>query len=239
MIRNRDVLSISINEEEELILASDCSGGVGRKHADEVQADPEVVGYFSFRVAVMECLAVGARLVAVQLFNFTSDTVWDKYTQGVRMGLKELGMEGVPLTGSSESNINLKQSALGVTCIGMRKKKRDQTSKKGISYALIGTPLVGDEVLRSQSYIAPLSLFKECILHPAIIHILPVGSKGVRHELSVLTEKTLRKEDVHSFQDLEKSSGPATSFIISFEAKDETVIKEMTAGYYQPLQLYY
>lgn len=238
MIGNRDVLSISINEEDELILASDCSGGIGRKNDDVVQADTEVVGYFSFRVAVMECLSAGARLVAVQLFNFTSDTVWEKYTQGVRMGLRELGMEDVPLTGTSESNISLKQSALGITCIGLR-KKMDQTSKQGNSFALIGTPLVGDEVLKFQSCVAPLSLFKKCTLHPSITDILPVGSKGVRHELSVLTGMELRKEEVHSLQDLEKSSGPATSFIISYEAEDETVIREMTEGYYQSLQLYY
>ena len=89
-----------------------------------VQVDPEMVGYFGFRVAVMECLSAGARLMAVQLMNFTGDTVWEKYASGVRKGLSELGMKDIPLTGSSESNFSLNQSALGVTCIGMRRKER-------------------------------------------------------------------------------------------------------------------
>ncbi|PFA62121.1 ATP-binding protein [Bacillus sp. AFS015802] len=235
MIQHRDVLSISISEEDELIIASDCSGGIGRKTADVVKVDPEIVGYYSFRVAVMECLAVGARLKAVQLLNFTDDTVWEKYCQGVRTGLCELGIDDISITGSSESNIILNQSALGLTCIGIRKKKPLQLSRDNLSYALIGTPLVGDEVMGHESSIAPLNLFNKCIHHPSIIDILPVGSKGVRHELSLLTGRPLRKGEVHSLHDLEKSSGPATSFIITYKPEEETVIKNLTEGFYQSI----
>jgi hypothetical protein len=235
LIQHRDVLSISITEEDELIFASDCSGGIGRKSADMVQVDPEIVGYYSFRVAVMECLAVGANLLAVQLFNFTDDTVWEKYCQGVRTGLSELDIDDIPLTGSSESNITLKQSAIGITCIGRRKKKRKKVSRENHLYALIGTPLSGDEVLEHGLSVAPLSLFNKCIHHPSIIDILPVGSKGVRHELSLLTGKLLGTGDVDSFHDLDKSSGPATSFIITYKAEEETAIKKLTEGFYQSI----
>jgi hypothetical protein len=235
MIQHRDALSISITEEDELILASDCSGGIGRKSADVVQVDPEIVGYYSFRVAVMECLAVGARLMAVQLLNFTSDAVWEKYSCGVRSGLGELNMDDIPITGSSESNIILNQSALGVTCIGIRKKKPRKLSRDNLSYAIIGKPLVGDEVMDHESSIAPLILFNKCIHHPSIIDILPVGSKGVRHELSLLTGKPLRNGDVHTLHDIEKSGGPATSFIITYKAEEETVIRNLTEGFYQSI----
>lgn len=233
----RDALSISINEEEELILASDCSGGIGRKNDDVVNVDPEIVGYYSFRVAAMECLAVRARLKAVQLFNFTGDSEWAKYCSGVKKGLSELNLNHIPLTGSSESNITLNQSALGVTCVGMRRKKAQQTCRENLSYALIGSPLVGEEVLEHQSSIAPLTLFNECIQHSSIIDILPVGSKGVREELSLLMGKPLREGDVSSSHDLDKSSGPSTSFIVSYKNEDELVIKELTTIYYHSLQL--
>ncbi|MCA1058612.1 ATP-binding protein [Rossellomorea aquimaris] len=237
MIDNRDVLSVTINEEDELIIASDCSGGIGTKTDDVVRVDPEVVGYFSFRVAAMECLAVGACLRTVQLMNFTSDAVWEKYTQGVRKGLSELDLEDVPITGSSESNFSLNQSALGVTCIGIRKKESRQVSRGRLSYALIGTPLVGDEVLRQKSSVAPLALFKKCIEHPSIFDLLPVGSKGVRHELSVITGKPLTEKDVSSLHDLEKSSGPATSFIIAFQSEEEPAVRKLTESYYSSLRI--
>ncbi|WP_406686985.1 ATP-binding protein [Rossellomorea vietnamensis] len=238
MVQLRDALSVSINEDFELILASDCSGGIGRKKGDEVQVDPDIVGYFGFRVAVMECLSAGARLMAVQLMNFTGDSVWEGYASGVRMGLKELDMEDIPLTGSSESNFNLNQSALGVTCIGIRRKERRFLPQKDLSYALIGIPLVGKEVLVHRSSIAPLSLFHTCIHHPSIVDILPVGSKGVRHELSLLIGKPLKRGDVYSTHDLDKSSGPATSFIISYNKEEEQNIRKLTGGHFQSLILF-
>ncbi|PFG06179.1 ATP-binding protein [Bacillus sp. es.034] len=235
MIGNRDTLSISITDKDELIIASDCSGGIGNKPDDAVQVDPEIVGYFGFRVAVMECLSVGARLMAVQLLNFTGDSVWERYASGVRLGLSELGMDDIPLTGSSESNFNLNQSALGVTCIGMRVKEPPHVPHPSLSYALIGTPLVGEEVLIHESSIAPLDLFHTCIHHPSIVDILPVGSKGVRHELSLLVGKPLKRGDVYSTHDLDKSGGPATSFIISYNKEEEQDIRKLTGGHFQSL----
>ncbi|TMU87313.1 ATP-binding protein [Bacillus sp. BHET2] len=238
MTLHRDVLSISITDNEELILASDCSGGIGRKSADMVQVDPEIVGYFCLRVAAMECLAVGASLKAVQLMNFTSDSVWGKYSSGVKKGLIELGLGAIPITGSSESNFLLKQSALGVTCIGMREKHSDETIHDDLSYALIGTPLVGDEVMAHLSSVAPLPLFMRCIHHSSIIDLLPVGSKGVLAELSLLIGEPLSKGEVTSVHDVEKSSGPSTSFIISYHKEAEKEVRDLTGSYFHSLHLY-
>ncbi|MGM0854163.1 MAG: ATP-binding protein [Bacillota bacterium] len=237
MIKLRDVISISISDEEELILASDCSGGIGNKEGDVVMTDPETVGYYCFRVAAMECLAVGARLKAIQLMNFTSDAVWEQYCSGVKKGLSEMNQEGIPITGSTESNIDLNQSALGVTCIGIKNKKSPFPSCTNLAYALIGTPLVGNEVIKQHASIAPLSLFMSCVHHSSIIDIMPVGSKGVFHELSLLLGKPLRREDVTSTQDLDKSSGPSTSFIISYHKVEEHDVIELTNGYFHSLHL--
>ncbi|MGM0865027.1 MAG: ATP-binding protein [Bacillota bacterium] len=237
MIKPRDVISISISDEEELILATDCSGGIGNKEGDVVLADPVTVGYYCFRGAAMECLAVGARLKAIQLLNFTSDAVWDQYCSGVKKGLSEMNQEGIPITGSTESNIGLNQSALGVTCIGIRSKKRPFPSCTNLAYALIGTPLVGNEVIKQHASIAPLDLFMNCVQHSSIIDVLPVGSKGVLHELSLLLGKPLRREDVTSTQDLDKSGGPSTSFIISYRKVEELDVIDLTDGFFHSLHL--
>ncbi|MCA1062884.1 ATP-binding protein (plasmid) [Cytobacillus spongiae] len=240
MIQHRDVIPLSISDEEELILASDCSGGIGMKEADGVTADPETVGYYCFRVAVMECLSVGAQLQAVQLLNFTSEDAWEEYTRGVKKGLMELGLDGIPITGSSESNMILHQSAIGITCIGKRKKLRHSfPTAADLAYALIGTPLVGDEVIMQHTSVAPLSLFMRCVHHSSVIDILPVGSKGVFRELSLLIEKPVRREDITSSLNLDKSGGPATSFIISYNKEDEIDVKKFAIPFFHPLHLPY
>lgn len=58
MMKGRDVLSVHTGDKQ-LIFASECSGGIGLKPDDPVQADPETVGYYCFRVAAMECPSAG------------------------------------------------------------------------------------------------------------------------------------------------------------------------------------
>lgn len=55
----RDVQVVPWNQKEELIISADNSGGIGQKEADQLSVPYDIVSYFSFRVAVMECMAAG------------------------------------------------------------------------------------------------------------------------------------------------------------------------------------
>jgi len=228
----RDAIFFPINQEEMFVITSDNSGGVGRKEQDIVKADYDLVGYYSFRVSVMECMAVGAQPIAVVLQNFCGDDSWDPLVRGIQRGLQELEMTHIPITGSTESNFSLCQSAVGMLVIG-RKFKNGQTIIDDKSMALIGLPLVGEEVLSQTDAVVPLSVFKKiCTMGDVIVW--PVGSKGVLHELERMMPG--RGNIARSCGiDVLKSGGPSTSFLVAYPLKQESTIKEIAGNHFHKL----
>ena len=137
----------------------------------------------------------------------------EEMVRGVQKGLQEIGMANVPSTGSTESNFTMLQSALGMIVIGKRDRdfQDEPVSFETMKCAVIGSPLVGEkEVLNKDREVLPLSLFQElCQLGDVVI--LPVGSKGVFHELKVmLGEEELSASSFTCEVDLTKTSGPST-----------------------------
>lgn len=222
----RDVLMLPYSKEEMIVIAADNSGGVGEKELDFVKVDYETVAYFSLRVAMMECLAVGAEPVAIVMQNFVGDKEWNRFKKGADHLFYELQIEPLPITGSTESNFNMDQSAVGFIVIGRlhKSKKKIDITPKHAKFAVIGEPLVGHEVLEKREKIAPLSLFHSFFHHPNIYEIVPVGSKGILYELKQLTNQSI--EQASSSVDMEKSAGPATCFLISYDPEIEGEIAE-------------
>ena len=180
----RDVSIISLNEKEALVIAADNSGGIGLKEQDHVKTSYDVVSYYGFRVAVMECMAAGGKPISIVIHNFCDDHAWDLLLAGIEKGLEELGLKGaVSVTGSTESNFTMLQSALGMIVLGKRESSYvDEVSFENRKVAVIGSPLVGNEVLEQEKDVIPLSLFHElCQLEDVVI--VPVGSKGILYEL--------------------------------------------------------
>lgn len=209
-----DALVIPFNNREELVIASDNSGSIGMKQLDDVHVPYDIVGYFSFRVAYMECLAAGGRPISISLMNFNGNQVWEQLIQGINRGIEELGIEPIPVTGSTESNFSLQQSAMAVTVLGRREIKPESKQRIHLDdyqLAVIGKPLVGYEVINCNDEVAPLHLFQWFNNQKEVISILPVGSKGIAFELSKAwpNHNFILESDL----DLKKSSGPATCFI--------------------------
>lgn len=225
----RDAIVIPINEKESLVISADNSGGIGMKEQDVVKVAYETVGYFSFRVAVMECVAAKARPLAVVIQNFCGDKEWEELVKGVQKGLVELGLEGVQITGSTESNFPLVQSAVGLNVVGLKsleEKKVDFTE-----LAVIGLPLVGNEVIECAEEIAPLSLFYQVSLLEDVL-VWPVGSKGVQEEIN----RVMPGETFSCNIDLHKSGGPATSFLVGFRPEKENELKQLAGRYFHSLK---
>jgi hypothetical protein len=233
----RDIITIPLNSKESMIIASDNSGGIGMKAEDYVQVSYETVAYYSFRVAAMECIAAGAEPFSVVLHNFCGDDSWSELVNGVQTGLVELNLEDVAITGSTESNFHLKQSAVGLVVLG--KKHFDKITEKlfsnNLKFAVIGKPLVGNEVIEHALEVVPLSTFRK-LSNLQEIMIWPVGSKGILYELNqMFTNKEFTKEMLHTKLDVLKSSGPATCFIVAFEPNQEEAIKKIAAAFYHSI----
>lgn len=236
----RDITVIPVSERDSLVIASDNSGGIGLKESDLVKTPYEIVSYFSLRVAAMECIAAGGEPFSVIIHNFCGDNSWQAIVDGVERGLDELGQKSaVQISGSTESNFQMLQSALGMIVIGKRDR---ELAEKRFSFAemrlaVIGSPLVGEEVLERSSEVLPLSSFRELSLLDDLI-LLPVGSKGILHELKVMTgDEGLSLESVRCEVDLLKTSGPSTCILAAFPARLEPIVEEMTAGLYHSLEI--
>ncbi len=233
---NRDIITIPFPNPGSIIVSTDTSGGIGNKPGDLVQTDPEMVAYYCFRVAVMECMSGGGIPFSVIIQNFTGDSVWGNYVKGVERGLRELELNEMEVTGSTETNFHLNQSAIGVTILGRKRNFSEKTNSK-LRYAVIGKPLVGNEVLNFPHNVAPLSTFRWCCEEEAISSVLPVGSKGIFYEFSLLHSEKVSPNKIECELDLNKTSGPSTCFIISYLEKEEKRIHEKLGSLFYPIRL--
>lgn len=224
----RDVSIASLNDKDDLVIAADNSGGIGLKEHDVVKTSYEVVSYYGFRVAVMECMAAGGKPFSIVLHNFCDDYAWDLLLAGIEKGLEEIGLKGtVSVTGSTESNFTMLQSALGMIVLG----KRESTYVDGVSFenrkvAVIGSPLVGNEVIEQEKDVIPLSLFQElCELEDMVI--VPVGSKGILYELkNMFDDPSIEADSLICDVDVSKTAGPATCVLIAFKSELEPFLQE-------------
>ncbi|MGG3470667.1 ATP-binding protein [Neobacillus pocheonensis] len=235
----RDIISVPFGNEDTLIVACDNSGAIGMKEQDHVHVPYETVAYFSFRVAAMECIAAGGQPMCVVLHNFCGNEPWDELVMGIQKGLKELGLKDIPITGSSESNFSLHQSAIGLIILGKRTDSKwvDLHYSPQLKFAVIGQPLVGPEVVEQAEQIVPLSLFQKVAKLQEVM-IWPVGSKGILFELNqMFQDVTFSLDMVSADVDILKSSGPATCFIVVYHADDEEKVKNSTGDFFLRLQI--
>lgn len=235
----RDVLFIPFDNNEVIVIASDNSGAIGMKDGDEVQVPYLTVGYYSFRVAAMECIAAGGELFAVTLQNFCGNGAWHELKRGIKEGLSELGLDNVQITGSTESNFQLSQSAIGLTVLG-RKKRHEQLGRLRYSektqIAVIGSPLAGNEVMERESDVAPLSVFKQIASIDGVV-TLPVGSKGIHHELNQLfVNHSFDFEEIETDLDIKKTAGPATCFLAAYPYEKHSLITNIVGSLFHEVK---
>ncbi|EKN65718.1 hypothetical protein BABA_19036 [Neobacillus bataviensis LMG 21833] len=235
----RDIITIPINGEESLMIACDNSGAIGMKEQDIVHVPYETVAYYSFRVAVMECMAAGGQPMSVVLHNFCGNEPWEELLQGIQKGVKELGLKDISITGSTESNFIMLQSAVGLMVLGRKylDKRTELLFSNHLNVAVIGLPLVGPEVITQSDDIVPLSVFQD-INNLDDAMIWPVGSKGVLSELyQIFAKKKFTAEMITTNIDLLKSSGPATCFIVVYDANHEEQVRKLAGDFFHQIKI--
>ncbi|WP_408006363.1 ATP-binding protein [Pseudalkalibacillus sp. A8] len=231
----RNAVIVPFNEDENLIMTSDNCGAIGEKDRDKVEVPYEIVSYYSFRVAVMECMAAGGEPISVNLHNFCGNEAWRSLVKGVEKGLSELEMDQVVITGSTESNFSMEQSAIGIVVTGRGAPTEMEVPFEELQVAVIGSPLVGSEVIEQNQKVASLSVFKRLLLLDDL-YVWPVGSKGILHELSQMNSRWV-SPDLHidSDLDLTKSAGPSTCLIVLYPPELDSHIRDITGILYHPL----
>ncbi|UOQ95400.1 ATPase [Halobacillus shinanisalinarum] len=226
-------LFISIEGGRELVIATDNAGGIGLKADDMVHVSYKKVVESLFRVSLMDCLAVGATPFAVTISNFVGDEVWGELEQTVRNLGNSLGYS-LDITGSTESNMEMSQSAISLSILGWvgSTEKRIGISPEICRVALIGEPLVGKDVLSHPEKIAPLELFAAITKQNWVFETLPVGSKGIQHSVEVLEKRNgWGKRDLEIPFDEKASGGPSTSFMITYDQKWKGELLNLAGSY--------
>nr|WP_256522139.1 AIR synthase related protein [Halobacillus sp. A5] len=226
-------LFIAEADDRELVIASDNAGAIGPKPDDAVQVPYEVVAQALFRVAIMDTLAVGASPFAVNLMNFAGEEAWNELEKTIISQCRRLGIE-MGITGSTESNFSMNQSAVGLTVIGkvMKADKKIGCSPQGCGLALIGEPLVGEEVIQCADRAAPLELFAEMTQQEWVYELVPVGSKGIDGSLREWERRNGREQRKWEVPfDCSKSGGPSTSFLVSYDLNCDLDLIKMAEAF--------
>lgn len=193
------------------VVTTDNSGGIGEKDADIVYAPNERVSYFAARVALLEQWSAYADVESVIIQNFSGEAAWQAYKDGVERLLEEVELEQILISGSSETNMELIQSAMSVTMIGRSREVLDCE----VTWFIYGKPCVGSEVLENPEAIADLRKMKEAIVNGWVKKIWTVGSKGIQAEArAVFADDTIL---VISELDVEKSAGPSTVVLVGVQ----------------------
>ncbi|ABW19741.1 AIR synthase related protein [Alkaliphilus oremlandii] len=233
MFKFRDLTVIDIPPNHRMIIACDSSGGIGNKKHDVVQAEPETLGYFTAHVALMELLATGATpLTVVNTLGVEMEDSGVRIIEGIQKALEPLNLkEDIVVTGSTEENIPVSQTSMGITIIGMMEKSRWRAQKveKGDLAVVLGIPKVGQEVLEDEGReIMSIPLLLELLKKKSIHDILPVGSKGIAYEVGQMAESNGIGYNLyeHVGIDLNKSAGPATCVIVAVNQENYEALKE-------------
>lgn len=233
MVKYRDLTIVDITPDHRIVISCDSSGGIGDKDMDVVKTDPETVGYFTTQVALMELLATGATPVTiVNTLGVEMEETGQKIIKGIKKALKPLNLQNdIVITGSTEENIPVCQTSIGITIIGRIEKSnwRRKKAKKRDLAVVVGIPKVGHEVLDDrgrETMSVPILL--ELLSKPYINDILPVGSKGIAYELKEMADTNGLSYNIYDKLDinLEKSAGPATCAILAVDREGYEDLKK-------------
>lgn len=233
---NRDILLFQFPNNQLLVVACDSSGGIGPKSLDKVNVSGLILGKFTARSALMEVLSVGATPICiVDALSVEPSPLGTEILVGIREEAKLAGLDpNLAVTGSTEKNIVVEQTGIGVTAIGTC--QQDQLKIGGSQpddlVVAIGLPSVGTQVLpaASESKIAEttdlIALLKVDFIH----EIIPVGSTGVLHEIQTIAQGAQLNYKIieQTAVDIHKSAGPSTVLLVTIPRDKFTALQNST-----------
>lgn len=221
----RDVLLLRSGEVV-LVSAVDSCGGIGLLPRDALAAEPELVGEFTARTALLEVLAAGAIPSCASAAICNGPDTAGRLLHGIRKILGEM-----PLVISTEKNMPTGMTALGVTVTGqcLFSALRMGTSRPGDLLCCAGLPLVGSELLHSDVRLPSPTVIPQLLEFPGVHAVLPVGSGGIAAEAGVLAAESglYARLDTQAGLDLNKSAGPSSCLLFSVRERALPVLPDI------------
>ena len=233
---NRDLLLLQISLGRLLVVSCDAAGGIGSKPHDKVKVNPRVVGRMTARVALMELLAVGADPISIAgTLAVEPEPTGNQVLKGIVDETRYAGLGGLRIICSSEKNVRVTQTGVGVTALGSLASSRLMIGRcrPGDELIAIGEPRVKDEVLEGERHRLIADTKDVCKLRKfSFVHeIIPVGSKGILHEARILAkESKLSLTIANSHIDLKKSAGPSTVLLCAIPNGRLNHVRRIVSG---------
>jgi hypothetical protein len=169
------------------------------------------------RVALMELLSTGTDPVAlVATLPVEPKPTANLLIEGVKEELRSAELGNIPILFSSEKNVSVSQTGIGITTFGFTSRARLKVgqAKADDEIIAVGEPYVGKEVVRAEKNrkiadtLDVLKLRKQPFVH----ELIPVGSRGTLYEARGIAKHSglfFKSSHPQSFN-LKKSAGPAT-----------------------------
>jgi len=234
--RVRDLTVMELDAERLLVIACDSVGSIGPKPADRYPASARTVAHFAARVPLVEVLAAGARPeVIVDTLSVEMHPTGAEMIAEFQAVAAELGLGPERVTGSTEDNVTSDATGVGVTVIASatRDDLRPGRALPGDRVYCVGRPTSApqDRVEIGDPRMVSLGLLARIVELAGVGDALPVGSRGVGHELGVLAESNgLTLLEVRHELDLARSGGPASCVLVTVRPSAATRLHQLVDG---------
>lgn len=224
--RVRDLLIMEAPGGGAVVIACDSVGGIGPKPHDTFATAGRTVTHFAARVPLLEVIAAGAQpQVIVDTLNVERNPSGEEMIAEIRCLAEELGLDpATAVTGSTEDNVATLATGLGVTVIGTAPSGglRLGRARDGDAIACIGIPLSAprDLLIPGDPRMPSIREVADIARLDGVHELLPVGSRGVAHELAeLLGTSGLTAVPVPNAVDLHHSAGPSTCVLAAVSAE--------------------
>lgn len=229
----RDLTILRLNDTQTLVISCDSCGGIGEKVSDVIQVSPEITGYYTALVTLAEILAVGARpIFLINTLAAEMNPTGITLNEGIKKALKEINLsEETLITGSTEENMPMIQTAMGLTAVGIVEGHPwdPEICYEGWDLYVVGNPKVGPAVAEDNGKtILTLPDYMSLSQFPGKKELLPVGSKGIRYEAELMAQMSgLQIGWEKNFSlDITASAGPATCAVIAMNRENAAALSE-------------
>lgn len=217
----RDLTIVPLPNEQYLVTAVDISAAIGEKPCDALKVPPELTGKMAVRVALLEVMASGAKIIAVNdVVGAEMEPTGRRVIAGIQEELQLADLGHVELNGSTEENMETVQTSVGVTVIGLAESSQLKVNhiKKDALLLGYGEPRMGNELLEKPDLEVTYEIIKEFVTREDVLELVPVGSKGILYEATHLAQLNdcafIEKAECNPSW-LNKSAGPATTVLIA------------------------
>lgn len=232
----KDCIVVDLSEDVNLVVTCDSAGGLGVLPHDAVNVSPRQLGYHTAKVALFEMMSIkGNPFLLSNTLCVPMESTGKEIIRGIKDLLEEYHFPlNVELTGSTEENMTVTSTGIGITLLGRLDKKHwppTVTVPEDVA-VMIGEPLCGTDFLREADQKTVKVKHMQSLMCFSFIHeVAPGGSKGMAHEIKQIEalQSLVFSPKSNTSGVLHQSCGPSSAVLATL-AEDKVSILEGAMG---------